>query len=59
MISFLIHTAFISFIGAVLVSIIDIHEPDVRMRRMLTLLVLATGGAAIVNRLLVLSGVDF
>jgi len=47
------------FNGAVLVSIIDIHEPVARMRRMLTLLVLATRGAVIVNRLLVLYGVDF
>jgi hypothetical protein len=59
MISFLIHAAFISFIVLVLLSIIHIHERDARMMRLLTFLVVAAGGAAIVHRLLVLYGIDF
>ena len=59
MISFLVHTAFISFIALVLLTIIHVHERDARMMRLLTFLVVAAGGAAIVHRLLVLYGIDF
>jgi hypothetical protein len=59
MIAFFVHTLFIGSLAAVLLRIIRDHERDARMRRMLTLLVLVTGLAAIVNRLLVLYGVDF
>ena len=59
MISLFLHTLFVSFIAFVLLSIIQIHERDAGMRRILTLLVLVTGIAAIMNCLLVLYGIDF
>jgi len=59
MVWFAIHTLFICFIAFVLLSIIHVHERDPRMMRLLTFLVVAAGGAAIVHRLLVLYGIDF
>jgi hypothetical protein len=59
MILFFLHGTIIGFLAVFLLANIHIHERDPRMKRLLIFLVLMTGGAAIVNRLLVLYGVDF
>jgi hypothetical protein len=43
MIAFIIHTMFICFIGSVMLWLIDEHERDARMGRLLKFLVLAAG----------------
>ena len=59
MIAFIIHTMFIFFIGSVMLWLIDKHERDARMGRLLKFLVTAAGTATIVNQFLPLIGVEF
>jgi hypothetical protein len=59
MIAFLIHTMFICFIGSVVIWLVDEHEHDVRMARLLKFLVFAAGAATIVNQFLPLIGLEF
>jgi hypothetical protein len=54
MFRFIIHVLFICFIAAVLLWLIEAHERDARMRRLLIFLVVAAGGATIVYRFLLL-----
>ncbi len=59
MISLFVQGLFISFLGAVLLLLIQIHEPDGRQKRLLKFLVVAAGTAAIAHRLLLIYGADF
>jgi hypothetical protein len=59
MISFVIHTLFICFIGTVVFWLVDQHERDARMARLLKFLVVTVGTATIVHRFLPLIGVGF
>ena len=54
MFAFVIHSLFICFIAAVLLWLIQTHERNARMGRLLIFLVVAAGGAAIVYRFLLL-----
>jgi hypothetical protein len=54
MFEFVIHTLFVCFIAAVLLWLIRNHERDTQIGRLLMFFVVATGGAAIVYRFLLL-----
>jgi hypothetical protein len=50
---------FICFIGSVVIWLVDEHEHDIRMARLLKFLVFAAGAATIVNQFLPLIGLEF
>jgi hypothetical protein len=54
MFEFVAHSLFICFLATVLLWLIETHERNARMRRLLIFLVVAAGGAAIVYRFLLL-----